>query len=173
MSLIKQELNSIEIIDEPINYDNFENELLSLNEKSTNVHEITEELVHEGENSDFYAQYKVHKKRNRQTSNLKPCVRSFQYKWFSKPGIKEWVAPVPNKPSYVSCKFCKIIIRAHFGDLVKHASSQKHRKNSLMQRNISLSLQSDTQHCTNVDEYLQSPVKNTMTPPPLSQEEGN
>ena len=44
--------------------------------------------------------------------------------------LKNWILPIPSYDTKVSCKYCKVIFRAHHGDLFRHCETEKHRKNA-------------------------------------------
>ena len=49
--------------------------------------------------------------------------------WEKEEILKEWILSVPGDDQKAYCKYCKTQIRAHHGDLVSHAKTEKHKRN--------------------------------------------
>ncbi|XP_071790878.1 nicotinate-nucleotide pyrophosphorylase [carboxylating]-like [Asterias amurensis] len=53
--------------------------------------------------------------------------KKYNTKWEDQPGIKDWIARVPNDDTKVMCRYCHCRLRAHNHDLQRHAKTSKHR----------------------------------------------
>ena len=49
--------------------------------------------------------------------------------WEKEEILKEWISSVQGDDQKAYCKYCKTEIRAHHGDLVPHAKTEKHKRN--------------------------------------------
>lgn len=54
--------------------------------------------------------------------------KKYRKEWETEKGLKEWIRSVPNDDRKAFCKYCKCEVRAHHGDLVAHAATEKHKK---------------------------------------------
>ena len=50
--------------------------------------------------------------------------------WEADSKLKDWIQPVPQDSGKAACKFCKVILRAHYNDLCAHAERVKHLRNA-------------------------------------------
>lgn len=132
------------------------------NQTNVQEHEIKEETFEVAEvaissvGEGYSLPNKIVKKRGRkrkypdlQEINPNNPPRYFSLKWLRRPELREWLIPIPNKPSHVFCKWCKALLRAHLHDLKKHATCKKHRRQSLVHSNIN-----SLKHGHKLDDYL-------------------
>lgn len=54
--------------------------------------------------------------------------KKYRKEWETEKGLKEWIRSVPNDDRKAFCKYCNCEVRAHHGDLVAHAATEKHKK---------------------------------------------
>lgn len=61
-------------------------------------------------------------------SNWSAYKKYYSAKWESEPLLKEWICSVPGDRTRAACRLCHLTIRAHHGDLVKHANTATHKR---------------------------------------------
>lgn len=42
--------------------------------------------------------------------------------------IADWLAPDATSETSATCKYCRVVLKAHKKDLVSHAKTEKHKK---------------------------------------------
>lgn len=56
--------------------------------------------------------------------------KRYKKEWEDEADLKEWIVAVEGDDSKAACKFCNNRLRAHHSDLVSHATTVKHKRNS-------------------------------------------
>lgn len=58
---------------------------------------------------------------------MAPYKQTFRKEWKDAPEFRDWLGGTEGEEA-ATCKFCHVEVRTHFGDLKKHAKTEKHRK---------------------------------------------
>ncbi|XP_051798030.1 uncharacterized protein LOC127531856 [Acanthochromis polyacanthus] len=58
--------------------------------------------------------------------------KKYNKEWEKETSLKDWIRPQVGDSSKAFCRYCKCEIRAHHADLMQHAGTEKHKKNSAL-----------------------------------------
>lgn len=53
-------------------------------------------------------------------------IQKYRKEWEKLEATKEWLNPCTSDSSKAYCKYCKVLLNAKLGDLVKHGQTLKH-----------------------------------------------
>lgn len=56
--------------------------------------------------------------------------KKYKKEWENEASLKEWIVAVDEDVTKAACRFCHNRLRAHHSDLMSHAATVKHKRNS-------------------------------------------
>ncbi|KAL4702141.1 hypothetical protein ACJJTC_019417 [Scirpophaga incertulas] len=64
----------------------------------------------------------------KENKNKKTYSQKYTKIWETDPDLKDWLAADVTSETSATCKYCRVVLKAHKKDLVNHAKTGKHKK---------------------------------------------
>ncbi|KAH9637051.1 hypothetical protein HF086_013867 [Spodoptera exigua] len=65
---------------------------------------------------------------SKENKSKKTYVQKYTKIWETDPDLKGWLAPDLTNETSATCKYCRVVLKAHKKDLLSHAKTEKHKK---------------------------------------------